>query len=58
MDRFPNKPVAAFKKTECLRQLFEETRPVASDFILPLFLKEGIKSPEAISSILVSTGTA
>ncbi len=48
---FPTNRLRRLRKTESLRQLFQETRPVASDFILPLFVKEGIKSPEAISSM-------
>jgi porphobilinogen synthase len=48
---FPTNRLRRLRKTESLRQLFQETRPVASDFILPLFVKEGTKSPEAISSM-------
>lgn len=39
------------RRTKALRGLFEETMLGARDFILPLFVAEGLKSPEAISSM-------
>ncbi len=40
-----------YRKTKTLRRLFEETRLVPSDFILPLFTEEGLQSPKPIASM-------
>lgn len=40
-----------YRKTKTLRRLFEETRLSPSDFILPLFIDEGLKTSETISSL-------
>ena len=48
---FPVNRMRRLRRTPALRRLFEETRLGPSDFILPLFVAEGIKSPLAISSM-------
>ncbi len=48
---FPTHRMRRLRKTKALRRLFEETRLNRSDFILPLFVEEGLKSPEPISSM-------
>ncbi len=48
---FPTQRMRRLRKTKALRRLFEETRLNRSDFILPLFVEEGLKSPELISSM-------
>jgi porphobilinogen synthase len=48
---FPIHRMRRLRKTKALRNLFEETRLHRSDFILPLFVEEGLKSPEPISSM-------
>lgn len=48
---FPIQRMRRYRKTKTLRRLFEETRLVPSDFVLPLFVVEGLKSPEAIPSM-------
>jgi porphobilinogen synthase len=48
---FPTHRMRRLRKTKALRRLFEETRLGPSDFILPLFVAEGIKSPQPIASM-------
>ncbi len=48
---FPTQRMRRYRKTKTLRRLFEETRLVPSDFILPLFIDEGLKWPESIASM-------
>jgi porphobilinogen synthase len=39
------------RSTPAIRNLFQETRPQASDFILPLFVSETLKKPQPIESM-------
>jgi porphobilinogen synthase len=39
------------RSTQTIRNLFQETRPQASDFILPLFVAESLQTPRAIESM-------
>ncbi len=48
---FPTQRMRRYRKTKTLRRLFEETRLVPSDFILPLFTEEGLQSPKPIASM-------
>lgn len=48
---FPIQRMRRYRQTTTLRRLFEETRLAPSDFILPLFVAEGLKTPEPISSM-------
>lgn len=48
---FPIQRMRRYRKTPTLRRLFEETRLASSDFILPLFVAEGLKLAESISSM-------
>src|SRR5579859_3123214 len=48
---FPTHRMRRLRKTKYLRALVQETRLMPSDFILPLFVAEGIKAPEAIPSM-------
>src|SRR5581483_10577425 len=48
---YPIQRTRRLRKTKALRGLFDETRLGPADFILPLFVAEGIKSPEPISSM-------
>ena len=48
---FPIHRMRRYRKTKVLRRLFEETRLGPTDFILPLFVAEGLKSPVAINSM-------
>jgi porphobilinogen synthase len=48
---FPIQRMRRYRKTKTLRRLFEETRLAPSDFILPLFIDESLKTPEPISSM-------
>jgi porphobilinogen synthase len=48
---FPTHRMRRLRKTKALRRLFEETRLGPSDFILPLFVSEGIKTPQPIASM-------
>ncbi|HUO58274.1 MAG TPA: porphobilinogen synthase [bacterium] len=48
---FPIHRMRRYRKTKALRRLFEETRLGPVDFILPLFVAEGLKSPEPIDSM-------
>ncbi len=48
---FPIHRMRRYRKTKGLRALFQETRLTASDFVLPLFVAEGLKGSEAIKSM-------
>jgi porphobilinogen synthase len=48
---FPIQRMRRLRNTKTIRDLFQETRPQASDFILPLFVDENLKSPQAIVSM-------
>ncbi len=48
---FPIHRMRRLRRTKSLRNLFEETRLSARDFILPIFVAEGLKTPEAIPSM-------
>ncbi len=48
---FPIHRMRRYRKTKALRRLFEETRLGPADFILPLFVAEGLKSPQSIESM-------
>jgi porphobilinogen synthase len=48
---FPVHRLRRLRKTKYLRALVQETRLGPSDFILPLFVAEGIKAPEVIPSM-------
>jgi porphobilinogen synthase len=48
---FPIQRMRRYRKTRTLRRLFEETRLLPSDFILPLFIAEGLKSSQPIASM-------
>ena len=48
---FPIQRLRRLRKTKSLRFLTQETRLAPSDFILPLFVAEGLKKPETIDSM-------
>ena len=48
---FPTQRMRRLRKTMGLRSLFQETRLTADDFVLPLFVAEGLKAPERIDSM-------
>jgi porphobilinogen synthase len=48
---FPTQRPRRLRRTPVLRDLFAETRPRPSDFVLPLFIEEGRKGPEPVSSM-------
>ncbi len=48
---FPDYRPRRLRRTEALRQAFAETNLVPSDFVAPLFLKEGIEDPVPISAM-------
>lgn len=48
---FPVQRLRRLRKTKSLRLLTQETRLVSSDFILPLFVADNLKKPEAIDSM-------
>lgn len=48
---FPIHRMRRYRKNRALRRLFEETRLAPSDFVLPLFVAEGLSSPQAIASM-------
>ncbi len=48
---FPIQRMRRLRATKTIRDLFQETRPQTSDFILPLFVDEHLKSPQAIDSM-------
>ena len=48
---FPDVRPRRLRRTPALRRLVEETRVAPSELVLPLFLKEGLTQPRAISSL-------
>jgi porphobilinogen synthase len=48
---FPVQRMRRLRSNKTIRNLFQETRPQTSDFILPLFVDEKLKSPQAITSM-------
>ena len=48
---FPDVRPRRLRRTPALRRLVEETRVSPSELVLPLFLKEGLTEPRAISSL-------
>src|SRR5665213_3753382 len=48
---FPIHRMRRLRSSKTIRNLFQETRPQASDFILPLFVSETLKKPQAIESM-------
>jgi porphobilinogen synthase len=48
---FPSSRPRRLRRTAALRRLVAEVDVTASDLILPLFVKEGVASPQAISSM-------
>ena len=48
---FPIHRMRRLRSTQTIRNLFQETCPQVSDFILPLFVSETLKAPEAIESM-------
>jgi porphobilinogen synthase len=48
---FPIHRMRRLRSTPAIRNLFQETRPQGSDFILPLFVSETLKKPQAIESM-------
>jgi len=48
---YPTNRMRRMRKTKGIRALFQETRLSASDFVLPLFVVEGLKGSEAIDSM-------
>ncbi|HVM32058.1 MAG TPA: porphobilinogen synthase [bacterium] len=48
---FPTQRLRRLRRTRALRLLTQETRLSPSDFILPLFVVEGLKKPESIVSM-------
>jgi len=48
---YPTHRMRRLRKTPALRRLFAETRLAPSDFVLPLFVDENLKSPQTITSM-------
>jgi porphobilinogen synthase len=48
---YPTHRMRRLRKNQGIRSLFQETRLSGVDFILPLFVAEGLKSPVAINSM-------
>ena len=48
---YPDIRPRRLRRTPALRRLVEETRVAPAELVLPLFLKEGLKEPRAISSL-------
>jgi porphobilinogen synthase len=48
---FPEHRMRRIRRTPTLRRLFEEVRLVPADFVLPLFVEEGLKSPQPVTSM-------
>jgi len=48
---FPDVRPRRLRRTAALRRLVEETRVAPAELVLPLFLKEGLAEPRAISSL-------
>ncbi|GIF24294.1 porphobilinogen synthase [Actinoplanes tereljensis] len=51
MSSFPDIRPRRLRRTPALRRLVEETRIAPSELVLPLFVKEGLTEPRAISSM-------
>ncbi len=49
--KFPEVRMQRLKKNDNFRSLFAEVRLDSNDFVAPLFVKEGINQPEAISTM-------
>ena len=48
---YPIHRMRRLRKTEGIRSLFQETRLTAADFVLPLFVVEGLKGSVAVESM-------
>ncbi len=48
---YPDVRPRRLRRTAALRRLVEETRLEAAEFILPMFVKEGLREPRAIRSL-------
>ena len=48
---FPTNRPRRLRKTAALRRLLEQTRLHPADFVLPLFVKEGISDPQDVASM-------
>lgn len=50
-DGFPDVRLRRLRKTQAIRDLFQETRLSAKDLIAPVFVQEGLKKAQAIASM-------
>ena len=48
---FPDVRPRRLRRTAALRRLVEETRPAPAELVLPMFIREGLTEPRAISSL-------
>jgi porphobilinogen synthase len=48
---YPDIRPRRLRRTAAMRRLVEETRPAPAELVLPLFVKEGLTEPRAISSL-------
>jgi porphobilinogen synthase len=48
---YPDVRPRRLRRTPAMRRLVEETRPAPAELVLPLFVKEGLTEPRAISSL-------
>jgi porphobilinogen synthase len=48
---YPDVRPRRLRRTAAMRRLVEETRPAPAELVLPLFVKEGLAGPRAISSL-------
>jgi porphobilinogen synthase len=48
---FPTERARRLRRTPALRRLVEQTRLHPADFVLPLFVKEGLAEPHAVASM-------
>jgi porphobilinogen synthase len=48
---FPQRRLRRLRRTPALRRLVAETRLSVDDLIVPLFVRENIDAPQAISSL-------
>lgn len=48
---YPAHRMRRLRKTKGIRALFQETRLTAADFVLPLFVAEGLKGSVAVESM-------
>ncbi|MBW3658327.1 MAG: porphobilinogen synthase, partial [Actinobacteria bacterium] len=51
MSAFPASRLRRLRRTPALRRAFAETRLDAADFVLPLFVKEGLDEPQPVGSM-------